>query len=144
MAQIIAGFLLKKKKTLTRRVALLYIFANLFHVRLKRRQLGSHLCLWVQSVVTTCHVASGKLHCPLYTCESTEVSGQVTTQYYEKSTEYTYSVYCERFPEGSSDHTLRTSAHPRPSWPESERTDFFILTHQTILGCISLTIKEVA
>lgn len=50
-------FLLKNtfpEKHLVRRVALFYIFANFFNVWLKRRQLDSHLCCCIQSIVTCC------------------------------------------------------------------------------------------
>lgn len=44
----------KKKKTLVRRVALFYIFANFFNVHLNRRKLDSHISDCIQSVAVYC------------------------------------------------------------------------------------------
>lgn len=86
----------------------LYIFVNLINVGLNRRQLDSHLCFCIPSVVITMCVAPGKLHhTPIRQWES---KSEIPSLYYEEhSLSLRDFLNRSRGPHGSLKDILRTT-----------------------------------
>ena len=97
------NYIFQTRKNVVRRVALFYIFANLFTVWLNRRQLDSHICFCIQSaMIYHIHIfASGKLHA----CEND--SKEANNTFLEL---WFWHPHSPSLPSGAPDHTMGTTA----------------------------------